>query len=87
MKEPGIPFGLVSETIEKQLQFEPLIETRNRKPLTQPVEFEADWELRFGPDNRFRIFYEVNEINREVNIIAIGMKHRNKLFIGGEEVE
>jgi hypothetical protein len=78
---------LIRNTIKDQLRWEPAVETRNKKPLSRPVEFGADWEIRFGPDNRFRVFYEVNEIDREVYIIAIGMKLKNKLFIGEEEME
>ena len=38
---------LIRETIEQQLQFDPGVETRNRKPLrANPV---APWELRIGP--------------------------------------
>jgi len=29
------------------------VEARNRKPLKQQADFEGEWELRFGPDNRF----------------------------------
>jgi hypothetical protein len=80
-------YTLIRNTIDTQLRFEPLTETKNRKPLSRPVEFGADWELRFGPNNRFRVFYEVNEIDREINVIAIGVKRRNRVFIGREEVE
>jgi hypothetical protein len=45
---------LIRETIEEQLRFEPAVETKNRKPLRQPAPFAAQWEIRFGPDNRFR---------------------------------
>ena len=79
--------SLIRNVIEDQLQFEPVVETRNRKPLKRPAEFGADWEIRFGPNNRFRVFYEVNEVRREVNVLAVGVKRGNKLFIGGEEVE
>ncbi len=47
---------------------------------------EATWELRFGPDNRFRVFYAIAQELREVYILTIGVKHRNRLVIGGEEV-
>ena len=67
--------------------FEPDAETRNRKPLRQPAVFAAQWELRFGPGNRFRVFYEIDRENREVYILAIGVKERDRLVIGGEEVE
>jgi hypothetical protein len=43
--------------------------------------------LRFGLDNRFRVFYEIDRESRKVYILAIGVKERNRLFIGGEEVE
>jgi hypothetical protein len=79
--------SLIRRTIEEQLLFEPDLETRNRKPLTRPVAFEAEWELRFGPRNRFRVFYEVDREQGQVRILAIGVKERNRLFIGGEEVQ
>jgi mRNA-degrading endonuclease RelE of RelBE toxin-antitoxin system len=79
--------SLIQREIENQLRFEPDTESRNRKPLTRAVEFEADWELRCGPNNRFRVFYEVNQKACEVYVIAIGIKRGNRVFIGGEEVE
>ena len=79
--------SLIRETIENQLRFEPDVETRNRKPVEPPTTVEADWELRFGSHNRFRAFYTINIGQREVDIVAIGVKQGNKLFIGGEEVE
>jgi hypothetical protein len=69
------------------LLFDPDVETRNRKPLKRPIAFGADWELRLGPDNRFRVFYQVNAERQEVRILAVGVKDRNRLFIGGEEFE
>jgi hypothetical protein len=67
--------------------FHPNAETRNRKPLKRPIAFGADWELRLGPDNRFRVFYQVNAASREVRLLAVGVKDRNRLLIGGEEFE
>jgi mRNA-degrading endonuclease RelE of RelBE toxin-antitoxin system len=78
--------SLIRRTIKTQLQFEPNVETRNRKPLKRPVELEVDWEIRFGPDNRFRVFYSVEQENRQVFILAIGVKRGNRLIIGREEV-
>jgi mRNA-degrading endonuclease RelE of RelBE toxin-antitoxin system len=78
---------LIRESVDKQLSFLPGQVTRNRKPLEQPAPFDATWELRFGPDNRFRVFYEVKSDARVVEVLAIGIKERNKLFIGGEEFE
>lgn len=79
--------GLIRTTIAEQLRFTPLVETRNRKPLTPPGSFGARWELRCGPQNRFRIFYHVLEDRQQVQILAIGVKERARLFIGGEEIE
>ena len=69
------------------MQHEPTKETRNRKPLRQPAAFEATWEIRFGPENCFRVLYGIDEEHREVQIQAIGVKKGNRLFVGGEEVE
>ena len=78
--------ALIRETLEMQLRFEPDVETRNRKPLRQPAVFEAQWEIRFGPDNRFRVFYEIDRENWNVYILAVGLKERDRLVIGKEEV-
>jgi mRNA-degrading endonuclease RelE of RelBE toxin-antitoxin system len=79
--------GLIRDKIEEQLEFEPGVETTNRKPLRQPAAFHADWEIRFGPDNCFRVLYEIDRPTRVVRILAIGEKQGNRLYIGGEEVE
>jgi hypothetical protein len=42
--------------------------------------------LRFGPNNRFRVFYQIDHEAREVRIVAVGVKDRNRLLVGGEEV-
>ena len=75
----------IRETLENQLQYEPEVKTRNRKPLERPTAFQAEWELRFGPSNRFRAFYAVK--GEEVILLAFGEKQGNRLFIAGEEVE
>jgi mRNA-degrading endonuclease RelE of RelBE toxin-antitoxin system len=80
-------YGLIRQEIEAHLQFEPDVETRNRKPLRRAVAFEAEWEIRFGPKNRFRVFYEIDREAGTVYILAIGVKVRDRLYIGGEEVE
>jgi hypothetical protein len=78
-------YGLLRRAIREQLRFDSTVETRNRKPLNDPAPFDACWELRCGPDNRFRVFYNVNEASHEVEILAIGVKDRSRLFIGGRE--
>src|SRR5262249_9202286 len=79
--------ALVRSQIEEQLLFEPGVETRNRKPLRQPAAFAAEWEIRFGPDNRFRVLYDIDPEGRAVHILAVGEKEGNRLFVGGEEVQ
>ena len=56
--------SLIQSEIEEQLSFQPELETRNRKPLRRAMSFGAQWELRLGPDNRFRAFYAVNNMTR-----------------------
>jgi mRNA-degrading endonuclease RelE of RelBE toxin-antitoxin system len=73
----------VLRAIEIQLTHEPLRETRNRKPLRpNPV---APWELRVG---RLRVFYDVAEGQPPtVLVLAVGVKDRAVLRIGGQEVQ
>jgi len=77
----------VRETIEEQLEFDPDVETTNRKPLEQPAAFAAEWEIRFGPNNRFRVLYEIDPEDRVVGILAIGVKDGNRLLVGGKEIK
>src|SRR5580692_1811899 len=79
--------GLLQQAIREQLTYTPNEETRNRKPLDQPAPFGASWELRCGPNNRFRVFYDVDSAAHEVHVLAIGVKDRNRLLIGDEEYE
>jgi mRNA-degrading endonuclease RelE of RelBE toxin-antitoxin system len=78
--------SLLRREIARHLKSEPDVETRNRKPLADlPEPFDAQWELRLGPKNRFRVFYEVDEKALVVTVLAIGVKERNFLRIGREE--
>src|SRR6516162_8873020 len=79
--------GLLRRTIKEQLTHTPTEETRNRKPLDQPAPFAASWELRCGPDNRFWVFYDVDSASQAVRVLAVGVKDRSRLLIGGEEYE
>jgi mRNA-degrading endonuclease RelE of RelBE toxin-antitoxin system len=72
----------VLDQIEVQLTHEPDVLTRNRKRL-RPNPF-ADWELRVG---EHRVFYNVHVDQSEVEIVAVGMKLHNRLWILGEEFE
>ncbi len=78
---------LVATTIEEQLSHTPATETRNRKPLETPAALGATWELRFGPKNSFRVFYDVNHEEKIVSVLAIGVKEGNQLFIARQEFE
>jgi mRNA-degrading endonuclease RelE of RelBE toxin-antitoxin system len=71
------------EAIERQLLHEPLVETRNRKPLRpNPV---APWELRIG---NLRVFYDVVPGDPGVvRVAAVGKKERNVVRIAGKEIE
>lgn len=44
----------------------------------------ARYELRIGD---LRVYYEVDERRRVVEIRAVGVKDRNRVLIGGEEVD
>ena len=78
-------YSLIRETIMEPLQAEPEVESRNRKPLKRPV-LGATWEIRFGPNNRFRVLYRVNADKQQVYILAIGTKEGQRLRIGGEVI-
>lgn len=69
--------------IDIHLSDEPLAETRNRKPMRpNPL---APWELRVGS---LRIYYEVEETPEPVVVVlAVGVKERNRVRIGGETIE
>lgn len=79
--------SLLRGEVEQQLGFEPDTATRNRKLLRGPNVLGAEWELRCGPTNRYRVFYEVDQEARRVSILAIGLKVRDRLRIGNEEIE
>jgi hypothetical protein len=78
-------YSLIRRTLEEQLQYQPEQTTRNRKRLKKSAAFQAEWELRFGPKNRFRVFYTVR--GDEVILLAFGEKKGNRLLIEGEEVK
>jgi mRNA-degrading endonuclease RelE of RelBE toxin-antitoxin system len=65
----------IAQSVEQQLPHQPLVETRNRKPLGQaPASFEYQpplWELRVG---NFRVFYDVDETTQIVFIRAVREK-------------
>jgi mRNA-degrading endonuclease RelE of RelBE toxin-antitoxin system len=68
--------------IEKQLSTQPMMASRNRKPL-RPNQL-SEWELRIG---EFRVFYDVDAVQALVTVKAIGEKRGEKLIIRGEEFD
>ena len=74
---------LVFDAVDKQLQGEPTVETRNRKRMRpNPM---ATWKLRIGT---LRVYYDVfMEPEPTVLVVAVGIKDRNALRIGGYVVE
>jgi len=79
--------GLIRSAIREQISSTPERATRNRKPLEEmPGPFGSTWELRCGPDSRFRVFYEVAQ-SKAVWVLAIAVKERDRLFIAGKEFE
>jgi mRNA-degrading endonuclease RelE of RelBE toxin-antitoxin system len=79
--------SLIRNAVEEQLFSEPDTPTRNRKPLLRETAIGATWEVRCGPDNRFRIFYDVHRDQRLVVVLAIARKVGNQLFVGKEKFE
>lgn len=66
--------SLIRQTIDTQLSYEPEVETRNRKPVVQPFPFDATWEICLGPQNCFRVFYEVDQIEHVVSSLRLARK-------------
>jgi mRNA-degrading endonuclease RelE of RelBE toxin-antitoxin system len=65
----------IAQAIDDQLAQQPLVETKNRKPMKDPrPTFECElplWELRVGT---FRVFYDVDESAQTVSVRAIREK-------------
>ena len=57
-----------------------------KRPARQPAALAATWENGLGCGNRFRVLYDIDPERRVVQILAIGEKDGNRLFIGEEEV-
>jgi mRNA-degrading endonuclease RelE of RelBE toxin-antitoxin system len=74
--------AMVFDSVDEQLEHEPGVETRNRKPMRpNPL---APWELRI---EELRVYYEIEELPEQVvTIVAVGVKDRNRVLIGGKEI-
>ena len=65
------------------MSHQPNVPTRNRKVLR--ANRVAAWELRLGD---LRVYYAVKDEPEAVVIVkAVGKKERDRVLIGGEEVE
>jgi mRNA-degrading endonuclease RelE of RelBE toxin-antitoxin system len=73
---------IVLDSVDEQLGQQPTVATRNRKPMRPNL--LAPWELRIGD---LRVYYDVEESGRTVTVLAVGIKDRNRILIGGEEIE
>ena len=79
--------SLVRREIENQLTYEPDKETLNKGPLEKPSILGIAWRLRFGPDNTLRVYYRFDAVIHEVYILAVGIKAKNRLYLGGKEFQ
>lgn len=72
----------ILDEVDKQLQYQPAVKTKNRKPLHPNL--LAPWELRI---DRLRVYYSVDEPNHLVYVHAVGIKKRNQIWIGNEVID
>ncbi|OQX02661.1 MAG: hypothetical protein BWK80_57415 [Desulfobacteraceae bacterium IS3] len=71
---------IIAEAISDHLQNDAGIQTKKKKKLREnPV---APWELKIGD---YRVFYEI--VRETVNVLAVGHKKHNNLFIRGKKVK
>lgn len=71
----------ILDKVEQQLRHQPEAETKNRKKLRENV--ISNYELRI--DN-VRVFYNLYVAENVVDIVAVGWKEHNDLFIRGKKV-
>src|SRR5882672_736379 len=72
---------MVLDAVERQLTWEPLVRTRNRKPLEDSE--LGGWELRIRD---LRAYYDVFEEQRIVRVLAVGLKVRDQVLIDSKLV-
>ncbi len=79
----------IFDEIEERLSRDPLVPDMNKREMrsgTLPRHLGIDvWRLRLGLNNAFRALYRVDEEERLVEVLAIGVKINNRYFFGGEE--
>ena len=79
--------SVIRREIEKQLTYEPEKETLNQGALEKPSILGTAWRLRFGPDNTLRVYYRFDAVLHEVYILAVGIKEKSRLYVGGKEFQ
>lgn len=69
---------IIVDRVERQLRYQPDIETRNRKPLREPLPEvpEASWELRLQGDTR--VLYWIAG-HRTVGVLRVILKGTSTL--------
>jgi mRNA-degrading endonuclease RelE of RelBE toxin-antitoxin system len=77
---------VVLDAVDRQLVHQPTLVTRNRKPMDRDKRlYVAPWELRLG---NLRVYYAVQgRPTLVVLVLAVGIKVRDRIRIGGKEVE
>ena len=74
---------IVLDRVDEQLQYQPTVQTKNRK-LMRPNPL-APYELRLG---NLRVYYDVSDDPEPmVYIRAVGIKEHNILRIGGKVIQ
>ena len=74
----------VVNEVDDRLGHQPTVPARNRKRMDPGRKiFVAPWELRLGD---LRVYYDVEDELHRVIVVAVGLKERERLFIGGKEV-
>lgn len=75
--------AIVVDSTMRYLRDQPTLASRNRKALQPNI--IATWELRVAD---LRLYYDVfEEPDAVVRIMAVGLKIRNRVLIGGEDVQ
>jgi mRNA-degrading endonuclease RelE of RelBE toxin-antitoxin system len=74
---------VVLDAVDEQLTHEPMVETRNRKPMRpNPL---APWELRIA---ELRVYYDIEqEPEHVIYVRAVGVKQGNRVRIADEVIE
>jgi mRNA-degrading endonuclease RelE of RelBE toxin-antitoxin system len=73
---------IVLDGIEELLGSQPGLKTRNRKPM-RPNDLAA-WELRLGD---LRVYYRIDDSEPLVEVLAVGVKRREQIWIGGQRID